>query len=204
MTATIDHITHSPRSLHPHPSPSPNPQPCPPPSASPSASSTLLGDSSTTRRQPTGNDTADPDSSHSTHHPVSQKGQSETGAPVTAEPVTAEEAVSLAPENAEYMHPGAELAVLLARLAGTGPDLGTLKDDELISVLIGWRRLTSWAQAAETGAVSELEARSQGPHTRDGVLCSNEGHAGVGSEINLALTLTEKLRRRPGKPGPKP
>lgn len=94
-------------------------------------------------------------------------------------------------QHAEEMAPGAGLAVLLGRLAGNTADLALLKDDELISVLIGWRRLSSWAQAAELEAVSELESRRQARHTRDGVICSSEVTAGVGSEISLALTLTE-------------
>ncbi|MEV5414460.1 DUF222 domain-containing protein, partial [Thermopolyspora sp. NPDC052614] len=89
------------------------------------------------------------------------------------------------------MSPGAGLAVLLERLAGTGAAMGTLKNHELISVMIGWRRLTSWAQAAELEAVAELEARDQARYTRDGVICSSDVSEGVCSEISLALTLTE-------------
>jgi hypothetical protein len=66
---------------------------------------------------------------------------------------------------------------------------GELTDHDLLSVLIGWRRLSSWAQAAELEVVAELEARAHSASRRG--MMQSQVTAAVGSEIALALTLTE-------------
>ena len=75
--------------------------------------------------------------------------------------------------------------------------LGALTDDELIGVLRGWRRQTSWAQARELAAVAELARRRRGELLR-GEPPMPPGPGGIpaklseflAAEIGMALTLT--------------
>jgi hypothetical protein len=74
-----------------------------------------------------------------------------------------------------------------ARLAG-------LSDDELIGVLRAWRRQTSWAQARELAAITELARRRPAdgtPPGRPGQLPGNVSEF-TADEVALALTLTRR------------
>lgn len=94
------------------------------------------------------------------------------------------------PGDLERMRPGPELAVSLA-----GRDPTAVGDDELTDVLRGYRRLASWAQAAELAAVGELARRRD---AEDRERRRREGSVGVRyepvdavvDEVALALTLT--------------
>ena len=76
--------------------------------------------------------------------------------------------------------------------------LGSLTDDELIGVLRGWWRQTSWAQARALGAVAELARRRPGELLR-GEPPPPAGPGGIPArlseflpdEIAMALTLTQ-------------
>lgn len=70
--------------------------------------------------------------------------------------------------------------------------LGQLSDNELVGVLRGWRRLTSWAQARELAAVAELARRRPSHHARatpPGQPLLNWSEF-LAAEVAMALTLT--------------
>ncbi|MQA87560.1 MAG: DUF222 domain-containing protein [Streptosporangiales bacterium] len=80
------------------------------------------------------------------------------------------------------------MAALLAEC-----DAASISDDELIEVVGGYRRLTSWAQAAELSAISELMRRREaGRHERPHQAWPSEHGLvdAVADEVALALTLT--------------
>lgn len=80
----------------------------------------------------------------------------------------------------DVLLPGSDLAwhARAARQRG----LDTLSDDELIGVLGGARRLSSWSAGLELAVVTELDARRAGPDGRQG--------EHVAEELAAALTLT--------------
>lgn len=80
------------------------------------------------------------------------------------------------------MRPGPGLAEVLA-----GREVAATSDDELVAVMVGCRRLASWAQAAELAAVAELAARRE-PDEADG--SSGRGGFEAVDEVALALSLT--------------
>jgi len=80
----------------------------------------------------------------------------------------------------DVMLPGPDLAWHAGAARQRG--LGALSDDELIGVLGGARRLSSWSAELELAAVAELDARRAGPDGREG--------EHVAEEITAALTLT--------------
>jgi hypothetical protein len=58
---------------------------------------------------------------------------------------------------AERVAAGPELAEWAQQVWEVG--LGRLDDDQLVGVVVAWRRLASWAAAGELAAVAELDAR---------------------------------------------
>jgi hypothetical protein len=85
----------------------------------------------------------------------------------------------------DTLPPGAVLAGFAGDAWSDG--LGRLTDDELIGVLGAWRRMASWATAAELAAVSELTDRRQRAAGAD----DDGGNAAhLNDEIAAALTLT--------------
>jgi hypothetical protein len=95
---------------------------------------------------------------------------------------------------------GAVLDVLApgVALAGCAEDaqarLAGLSDDELIGVLRAWRRQTSWAQARELAAITELARRRPAdgmPLARPGPPPASVSEFTAG-EVGLALTLTRR------------
>src|SRR5271165_3055304 len=69
--------------------------------------------------------------------------------------------------------PDAGLAGLVDAAAGQARDFAGLDDDELIGVLVAWRKTEAWAAAGRLSAVAELirrrpVERSGGPGTADG------------------------------------
>src|SRR5215469_9539698 len=82
----------------------------------------------------------------------------------------------------DVMLPGPDLARHIGQARQRG--LGALSDDELIGMLGGARRLSSWSAELELAAVAELDARRAGPDGRDG--------EHVAEEVAAALTLTSR------------
>jgi hypothetical protein len=82
----------------------------------------------------------------------------------------------------DEMLPGPDLAWHVGQARRRGLD--ALSDDELIGVLGGTRRLSSWAAEFELALVAELDARRSDP----------DGHEGehVAEEVAAALTLTSR------------
>jgi hypothetical protein len=85
----------------------------------------------------------------------------------------------------ERVAAGPELAELAQRVWEAG--LGRVDDDELVGVLLAWRRLASWAAAGELAAVAELDRRRQAQ-----VAAGADEHLAehVADEVAAALTLT--------------
>ncbi|MGI8328885.1 DUF222 domain-containing protein [Actinomadura scrupuli] len=65
--------------------------------------------------------------------------------------------------------------------------MAELTDDELVSVMVAWRRITSWAQSCELAAVAELVRRREERHPGGPPLKVAES---IADEIALALTLS--------------
>ena len=88
---------------------------------------------------------------------------------------------------ADHLQPGPTLAGLTADEWETG--LGRLSDDEVVGVLLAWRRLNSWTVAGETAAVAELDRRRNAQ-----VAAGADPHLAehVGDELAVALTLTAR------------
>ncbi len=80
----------------------------------------------------------------------------------------------------DVLLPGSDLAWHAGAARQRGLD--TLSDDELIGVLGGARRLSSWSAGLELAVVTELDARRAGPDGRQG--------EHVAEELAAALTLT--------------
>ncbi len=91
--------------------------------------------------------------------------------------------------------PGPLLARLTAAAVGgqDGPGHARLGESELIGVLRAWRRLASWAQAGEAGAVSQLAIR-RAEQARD--LDNPHLAEHVDDEVGAALTLTGRSAGR--------
>jgi hypothetical protein len=94
----------------------------------------------------------------------------------------------LAGRVAEAMAPGPGLAALLATTSAAG----TSRRD-LPSVAAGFRRIASWAQAAELAAIAQLAARSAAADEKAGLL--DDGRpARIGpdatAQVSLALAMT--------------
>jgi hypothetical protein len=87
--------------------------------------------------------------------------------------------------TADRVPPGPALAGLAQDAWEAG--LGRLNDDQLIGVMLAWRRLSSWAAAGELAAVAELDRRR---HAQ--VAAGADPHVAehVTDEIAAALTLT--------------
>jgi hypothetical protein len=85
----------------------------------------------------------------------------------------------------DQVPPGAELAELAQDAWEAG--LGRLNDDQLIGVMLAWRRLASWASAGELAAVAELDRRrhAQVAAGADPYLAEH-----LTDEVAAALTLT--------------
>jgi hypothetical protein len=85
----------------------------------------------------------------------------------------------------DSLSPGPVLAGFTAE--AFEPGLGTLSDDELVGVLLAARRLSSWQEALELTAVSELDARRCRQTARPG---SSRAGEHVSEELAAALVLT--------------
>jgi hypothetical protein len=87
--------------------------------------------------------------------------------------------------------PGPELATLVAEAWNAGPE--RLSDDELIGLLLAWRRLNSWTAAGELAAVAELERRRNAQ-----VEAGADPHLAehLADELAVALTLTTRSADR--------
>ena len=88
---------------------------------------------------------------------------------------------------ADRLAPGPALAGFAA---GAWADrLGRITDDELVGVLLAWRRLNSWTAAGELAAVAELSRRRDAE-----VAAGADPHLAehVGDELAVALTLTAR------------
>jgi hypothetical protein len=86
---------------------------------------------------------------------------------------------------AERVAAGPELAERAQRAWEVG--LGRLDDDQLIGVMLTWRRLAAWAAAGELAAVGELDRRRQA-QVAEGADAHLAEH--VADEVAAALTLT--------------
>ena len=72
--------------------------------------------------------------------------------------------------------------------------LGALSDDELVGVMRGWRRQTSWAQARELAAIAELARRrpaDRTPPPAPGQFPAELSEF-TADEVAMALTLTQR------------
>jgi hypothetical protein len=85
----------------------------------------------------------------------------------------------------DSLSPGPALAGFTADAFENG--LGKLSDDELVGVLLAARRLSSWQEALELTAVSELDARRLRQAARPGWSRTSEH---VSDELAAALVLT--------------
>lgn len=86
---------------------------------------------------------------------------------------------------ADKLPPGPVLAALTERTRDAG--LHRLNDDELIGLVLGWRRLHSWATAGELAAVAALARRRD----RQAIAAGDPGIAEhFGDELAVAMTLT--------------
>jgi Domain of unknown function (DUF222) len=87
--------------------------------------------------------------------------------------------------TADRVPPGPVLAGLAQDVWDAG--LERLNDDQLIGVMLAWRRLASWAGAGELAAVAELDRRR---HAQ--VTAGADAHVAehVSDEVAAALTLT--------------
>ena len=90
-------------------------------------------------------------------------------------------------EPLDTLEPGPVLSGFSATAWERG--LGQLTDDELIGVLIAWRRLTSWATAGELAAVTELTERRRGQAAAGG---GGDLVTYLPDELAVALTLTKR------------
>ena len=94
-------------------------------------------------------------------------------------------------EVLDIMDAGPVLASLVADTSSCG--LSQLADDELVGVLIAWRRVASWATAAELAAVAELTGRRR-EQVGDGA--SPDLVRFLPDELATALTLTLRSANR--------
>jgi hypothetical protein len=97
----------------------------------------------------------------------------------------------LAALAAEHMIPGPAQAGWLGVAAGASR---LLDEDALVGVAVAARRLASWAQAAELGAVAQLAARAAAADPKIGVAADGRpGRLGQDavSQVSLALTLSD-------------
>jgi hypothetical protein len=85
----------------------------------------------------------------------------------------------------DSLEPGRALTGFVVEAFEAG--LGKLSDDELIGVLLGTRRLSSWQAALELTAVIELDARRRRQAARPG---SSRASEHVSEELAAALVLT--------------
>jgi hypothetical protein len=90
---------------------------------------------------------------------------------------------------AEYLPPGPGLAALLGRTPAAA-----LRSRDLPAVAAGFRRLASWAQAAELSAVAQIAARAAAADADIGVL-SDGRPARIGedatAQVSLALVMSQ-------------
>jgi Domain of unknown function (DUF222) len=96
------------------------------------------------------------------------------------------------------MLPGPDLAWYIGQVRQAG--LSALSDDELIGVLNGARRLSSWQAGLELAAVAELDARRAGPGGREGEHVAEELAAALtltGRSAGALLELARRLERLP-------
>jgi hypothetical protein len=90
----------------------------------------------------------------------------------------------------DQLVPGPELAAHAADASRRGAELG---ESELIGVLCGWQRLTSWAQAGQAAALNTLVARRK----EQAVTLKRPALAGhVDDEAAAALSLTGRTASR--------
>jgi hypothetical protein len=87
----------------------------------------------------------------------------------------------------DQMPPGMVLAGLTSDIWVAGLD--RINDDQLIGVLLAWRRLSSWTAAGELAAVAELNRRRIA-----GADAAGDPHLAehVGDELAVPLTLTAR------------
>ena len=98
----------------------------------------------------------------------------------------------------DVMLPGPDLAWHAGQARQRGLD--TLSDDELIGLLGGSRKLTSWAAEMELAAVAELDARRAGLDTREGEHVTEEVAAALiltGRSASTLLELSRQLVKLP-------